>query len=118
VERSSRSATPALWLVLVTLVALLPMHWWWRRRNPPATEPARIPSHGPSQAILAAWASAGELRAALDGWLFLVSTMRRDPEAEALLGRLRDARYGPENRGRWIALCEEASAWLAARGVR
>jgi hypothetical protein len=68
--------------------------------------------------VLASWASAGELRAALDGWLYLVSTMRRDPETEALLGRLRDARYGPQDRDRWLALCEEASAWVAARGAR
>lgn len=118
VERSSRSLAPALWLVLVTLLALLPLHWWWRRRNPPAPEPVWSPARGPSLAALASWASAGELRAALDGWLFLVSAMPSDPEAEVLLGRLRDARYGPEDRPRWIALCEEASAWVAARGGR
>jgi hypothetical protein len=120
VARSRRSPLPAVSLLVLALVVLLPLHWRWRRRGPAAPPPQEPRVASPGVAVLTAWAAAGEFRAAFDGWQQLVSTSlatRPDVAGEVLLARLRQARYQPADPAQWLALCASAAAWATERGV-
>jgi hypothetical protein len=120
VGRSRRSSLPVLLLLVVALVLLLPLHWRWRRRGPVPLPVAPHRVAPPGAAVLTAWANAGEFRAALDGWQHLVSgalAARPDAAGDALLERLRRARYQPDDPAQWSGLCAEAEVWAAARGL-
>lgn len=112
VATTSRSPWPALVLVLLAGGLLAPLHWWWRRRGPAAT-----PASGrggatvlPSRDQLTAWAAAGELRAAADGWIAWLELAPPAPDRDRLLAGLREARFESEDRATLEALCAEAGS--------
>lgn len=113
VTRSSRSALPALILLLLAGAAMAPLHWWWRRRGPVPAAPVPVPATLPDGATIAAWAEAGEWRAAAEAWAVLLDRRlagRDDPRVVELIGRLRAARFGAEDHETLAALCREAAA--------
>lgn len=63
VEREVRSAMPAVFLWLLALALLLPLHIWWRRRGQPIRAAPAALSPDALEPALARWADAGEYRA-------------------------------------------------------
>lgn len=106
-----RSVQPAVVLLLLAGAILLPLHWWWRRATPwvprrAGTTPAVLP--GP--ALLAAWAEAGELRVAAEGWIAWLETAPPAPDRDQLLRALRAARFESGDRETLARLCAEAAS--------
>jgi hypothetical protein len=62
VLRGFRSPLPAIALIGLAALLLLPLHWWWNRRGTPATTiPPRTPEVLPED-LVRRWADAGERR--------------------------------------------------------
>lgn len=62
VPRPSTTPLPLIFLLLLALAMLVPLHWWWRRRGKPV--PGSAPdAGGPAKPPLERWADAGETRA-------------------------------------------------------
>jgi hypothetical protein len=110
VPAGSRSFQPVLVLAALTFLLLAPLHWWWRRRGPPLpTAPEGDPALAVTPEQLRAWAAAGEVRAAADGWIAVLEAAPAGPARDDLLARLQDARFGAGETRRLAGLCEEAS---------
>ncbi|MFN2324382.1 MAG: hypothetical protein ABR551_00695 [Gemmatimonadales bacterium] len=112
VAAGSRSWQPALVLGLLAVLLVLPLHWWWRRTGPMAARPrpASRPAALPPREMLKAWAAAGELRAAADGWMAWLESAPPSTDGDRLLLALREARFESGDRDTLGALCREASS--------
>lgn len=105
-----RTSQPLVILLGAVVVALLPWHWWWRRRGRVGGELDAGAVHpGPTPADLEAWAEAGEWRAAAEGWIARLEQLPASPDGDALLDRLRAARFEAGGAARLPALCREAA---------
>jgi hypothetical protein len=126
VALGDRSLLPlALLLGLVALAGVLV--WLLRRRRGPLPqpEPGATPAE-PVQAFhrpetLRAWAAAGEHRAALDGWAWLLARRlgeSRDLEETArlqqVLDQIADSVFTPKPSGYFAALCRKAEEVASA----
>lgn len=111
VAAGSQSWQPVVVLGLLALLLVLPVHWWWRRTGPtaPRPRPASRPPVLPPREMLEAWAAAGELRAAADGWIAWLESAPPSTEGDRLLLALREARFESGDRDTLGALCREAS---------
>jgi hypothetical protein len=63
VPRPATTPFPLIFLLIVAIVLLAPIHWWWRRRGRPAGKPGAAEMGGPAKLPLERWADAGESRA-------------------------------------------------------
>lgn len=115
--RPIETAVPALVLILLAILLLIPFHLWWRRRGRPIEAPSTGEAPLPSALPLESWMAAGEPRAVLaaaTARLRAAAAARSSPEAEALLRELDGALYGPGDVSAVIPRAEAAVA-LAAR---
>jgi hypothetical protein len=63
VLRGFRSWAPALVLLALAVLVLLPVRWWWNRRGAPVALALATPAEGPAEDMVRRWADAGERRA-------------------------------------------------------
>ncbi len=116
VARSSPSPLPVVVLLGAALLVLAPLHWRWRRRGKP--QPVRpAPPPAVDRATIAAWTAAGEWRAAAEAWALVLQRRldgREDPAVEALVARLRAARFGQGGPADLPGLCGEAERLAGA----
>ncbi len=121
VPLSERSLLPLALLTIVVLVAWSVAALLWRRRGPAPAAPA--PSAGArgqlfhDPAMLTQWADAGEHRAALDGWGWLLARRlaeSRDLEETARIQRvlddIADSVFSPKGPDYFAELCRRAEA--------
>lgn len=119
VQRSRRSLLPSLFLGLLSLAVVLPLHWWYGRRGPVESRPKPGGVTGPTDAMLTSWLEAGEYRSVIEGWYWRLArhagAQDGDEEGQSLVERLGAARFAPIEPASVEALCGEASAWLSRR---
>ncbi|NOT07370.1 MAG: hypothetical protein HOP28_04105 [Gemmatimonadales bacterium] len=116
---ASTTLLPLAVLSGLTLTTLGIAAWRWRRRGP--VPPKRnVPVVRPEPEVLARWAAAGEYRAALEGWGWILARRLRDSvdleETAALQKVLEEISYtafAPKPPGELAALADRA-ARLAA----
>lgn len=117
VPLAERSILPLALLTLLVLLAWIPLALFWRRRGP---APPAAPSHSGVQAFhepatLRQWADAGEHRAALDGWGWILARRlaeSRDLEEtgriQRVLDDIADSVFAPKGAAYFSALCRRA----------
>jgi hypothetical protein len=116
------SPLPLVVLLLIAAVVLLPAAVLWRRRGAAAEpQPPRGSSGPPSIAILRRWGSAGEHRAALDGWGWVLARrlaesrdLAETAELQRVLDDIADSVYSPRGPEHFARLCERAERLEAA----
>jgi hypothetical protein len=117
VPLADRTLLPLAMLTLIVLIVWAVAVFLWRRRGPlPPTPPSRPPArafHDP--ATLKAWAGAGEHRAALDGWGWILARRMaesRDLEETARIQRvlddIADTVFSPKGPAYFAELCRRA----------
>ena len=133
VARTSPALLPVLVFLALALLLLLPLHWWWRRKGRPAGRPDRrtAPSGGAKRApghpersegfllptVISGWSDAGEMRVAAEAWAAYLEPrlrIRDDPALQALIERLRAARFSADGQDQLTGLLHEAAR--AAQG--
>jgi hypothetical protein len=117
VPLADRSLLPLALLTIVVLLAWAVAVYFWRKRG---VLPPLVPSRSSAQLFhepetLKAWATAGEHRAALDGWGWILARRlaeSRDLEETARIQRvlddIADSVFSPKEPGYFAALCRRA----------
>lgn len=116
----ARTLLPALLLVLAAALLLLPVGLRWRRRGKVVPRPpAALIRPGPD--IITRWSEAGEYRAALEGWGWILarrlaqsSDLKESAELQQVLEAIAFGAFSPESRERLAALCRRAAQLGAA----
>jgi hypothetical protein len=111
----ARTPLPALALLLMTGLVVLPFGWRWRRRGKLPIRPKPVVLR-PGADVITRWAAAGEYRAALDGWgwilarrLALTTDLAEIAELQRVLDDISFGAFSPVPEERLKALCDRAA---------
>jgi hypothetical protein len=116
----ARTLLPVLFLVLAVGLLLLPIALRWRRQSKVTPAPAAAGIR-PGADVITRWAEAGEYRAALDGWgwvlarrLAISSDLAEIAELQRVLEEISFGAYSPQSPEQLASLCQRAAKLGAA----